>query len=245
MLPLNLAELEVSGLALVTAIDDCPPIASGEGSVVTAPFITREVHVVASVDVLGAYGTVETITGTTIHPVWSVDRQEWVPLGELTQGEHLLSPHPSPLRGRGTEGEGAVTAIVLSVSLSRVSQPVYNIEVHGEHVYQVGELGLLVHNANECFRVMSNVEYAGARLGKWFDNPNDLDWAGYKWVWNNSDEAASWLRYLENSGEAGGLITRIDTLRDITDYQGFLHPPQGIARLVPLEELGKAIRIFP
>jgi hypothetical protein len=27
------------------------------------------------------------------------------------------------------------------------SIPVYNIEVHGGHVYQVGELGLLVHNA--------------------------------------------------------------------------------------------------
>ena len=36
MLPFNLPELEVSGLALVTAIDDCPPIADGEGSVVTA-----------------------------------------------------------------------------------------------------------------------------------------------------------------------------------------------------------------
>ena len=35
MLPFNLPELEVSGLALVTAIDDCPPIACGEGSVVT------------------------------------------------------------------------------------------------------------------------------------------------------------------------------------------------------------------
>jgi len=37
------------------------------------------------------------------------------------------------------------SGLVLSVSLSRVSQPVYNIEVHGEHVYQVGELGLVVH----------------------------------------------------------------------------------------------------
>jgi hypothetical protein len=36
----------------------------------------------------------------------------------------------------------------LSVTLSRVAEPVYNIEVHGEHVYQVGELGVLVHN--EC-----------------------------------------------------------------------------------------------
>ena len=133
MLPLNLPELEVSGLALVTAIDDCPPIADGEGSVVTARFVTREVHVVASVDVLGADGTVETITGTTIHPVWSVDRQSWVPLAELPDGETL----------QGLDG----LAVVLSVSLSRVSQPVYNVEVHGEHVYQVGELGVVVHNA--------------------------------------------------------------------------------------------------
>jgi hypothetical protein len=134
MLPFNLPELEVSGLALVTAIDDCPPIADGEGSVVTARFVTREVHVVASVDVLGADGTVETITGTTIHPVWSVDRQEWVPLSELTDGETL----------QGLDG----LAVVLSVTLSRVTQPVYNIEVHGEHVYQVGELGVVVHNTS-------------------------------------------------------------------------------------------------
>jgi hypothetical protein len=134
MLPLNLPELEVSGLALVTAIDDCPPIAGGEGSVVTARFVTREVHVVASVDVLGADGTVETITGTTIHPIWSVDRQEWVPLAELADGETL----------QGLDG----LAVVLGVTLSRVSQPVYNIEVHGEHVYQVGELGLVVHNVS-------------------------------------------------------------------------------------------------
>jgi hypothetical protein len=133
MLPFNLPELEVSGLALVTAIDDCPPIAGGEGSVVTARFVTREVHIVASVDVLGADGTVETITGTTIHPVWSVDRQEWVPLSELSEDETL----------QGLNG----LAVVLSVSLSRISQPVYNIEVHGEHVYQVGELGLVVHNS--------------------------------------------------------------------------------------------------
>jgi hypothetical protein len=150
MLPLNLPELEVSGLALVTAIDDCPPIADGEGSVVTARFVTREVHVVASVDVLGADGTVETITGTTIHPVWSVDRQSWVPLAELADGETL----------QGLDG----LAVVLGVSLSRVSQPVYNIEVHGEHVYQVGELGLVVHNTCEgiyVFMTTTGKTYVG------------------------------------------------------------------------------------
>lgn len=71
---------------MVTSIDDCPSIADGEGSVVTARFVTREVHIVASVDVLGADDSVETITGTTIHPVWSVDRQGWVPLAELAEG---------------------------------------------------------------------------------------------------------------------------------------------------------------
>ena len=79
-----------------------PPLSNPglhSGSVVTARFVTREVHVVASVDVLGADGTLETITGTTIHPVWSVDRQEWVPLAELGQGETLQgldAPHRVP-----------------------------------------------------------------------------------------------------------------------------------------------------
>jgi hypothetical protein len=95
------------------------------------------------VDVLGADGSVETITGTTIHPVWSVDRQEWVPLAELADGETL----------QGLDG----LAVVLSVSLSRVSQPVYNIEVHGEHVYQVGGLGVLVHNVGSSIGGVSRV----------------------------------------------------------------------------------------
>ncbi|RLS68309.1 MAG: hypothetical protein DWH99_15235 [Planctomycetota bacterium] len=136
LLPLNLPELDVYGLAMVTSIDDCPPIADGEGSVVTARFVTREVHVVASVDVLGADGTVETITGTTIHPVWSVDRQEWVPLAELAQGEGLCCDTESLGLGFHSSLPPQASGLVLSVSLSRVSQPVYNIEVHGEHVCQ-------------------------------------------------------------------------------------------------------------
>jgi hypothetical protein len=168
MLPLNLPELEVSGLALVTAIDDCPPIAGGEGSVVTARFVTREVHVVASVDVLGADGTVETITGTTIHPVWSVDRQSWVPLAELADGETL----------QGLDG----LAVVLSVALSRVSQPVYNIEVHGEHVYQVGELGLVVHNT--CIEKVVDIRFLKPSLARDFADPVKLERMGaFDWSW--------------------------------------------------------------
>jgi hypothetical protein len=135
LLPLHLAELEVSGPALVTAIEACPPIASGAGSVVTARFVTREVHRLVSIDLLGAGGELETLTGTPVHPVWSLDRGDWVPLAELSEGE-TLQGHTGP-------------AIVLHLSLHQAAQPVYNLEVHGEHVYQVGELGVLVHNAGE------------------------------------------------------------------------------------------------
>ena len=120
MLPFNLPELEVSGLALVTAIDDCPPIAEGEGSVVTARFVTREVHVVASADVLGADGAVETITGTTIHPVWSVDRQSWVPLAELAQGERLCCDTESFGLGFPSSLSPKASGLVLSPSRSTI-----------------------------------------------------------------------------------------------------------------------------
>ncbi len=96
---------------------------------------------------VGADGTFETITGTTIHPVWSVDRQEWVPLAELAQGEGLCCDTESFGLGFPSSLPPKASGLVLSVTLSRVTQPVYNIEVHGEHVYQVGELGLVVHNA--------------------------------------------------------------------------------------------------
>ncbi|MCE2753828.1 MAG: hypothetical protein LW720_18355, partial [Pirellula sp.] len=93
-----------------------------------------------------ADGTVETITGTTIHPVWSVDRQEWVPLAELAQGEGLCCDTESLGLGFPSSLSPKACGLVLSVALSRVSQPVYNIEAYGEHFYQVGELGLVVHN---------------------------------------------------------------------------------------------------
>jgi hypothetical protein len=84
-------------------------------------------------EIIGPDGTIELIEGTPIHPIWSVDRNDWVPLGELTEGETL-------------QAAGGI-ATVLSLALVTCSQSVYNIGVHGEHVYQVGHLALLVHNA--------------------------------------------------------------------------------------------------
>ncbi|MFM7561610.1 MAG: hypothetical protein ACKO81_01100, partial [Planctomycetota bacterium] len=50
-------------------------------SVVTARFITREVNTIARAEIIGPDGTIKMIEGTPIHPIWSVDRNDWVPLG--------------------------------------------------------------------------------------------------------------------------------------------------------------------
>jgi hypothetical protein len=159
LLPMNIEELQVKGSALVTSIDDCPEIAGSSqpdasardlGSVVTARFCTREVHTIARVEILGPEDSIETITGTTIHPVWSEDKQDWVPLGELSPGEHLRCLGEGAASDASYGLQSPASGLVLSVTIVNQAVPVYNIEVHGEHVYQVGELGLLVHNAGRC-----------------------------------------------------------------------------------------------
>jgi hypothetical protein len=132
LLPLNIAELQVAGFAHVTSIEPCPIIAVGEGSVITGRFVTRKVDEIARVEILGANGSIDVLEGTTIHPIWSLDRNDWAPLGELEPNERLSGQ--------------AGSATVLSLTILDHPTPVYNIEVHGEHVYQVGELALLVHN---------------------------------------------------------------------------------------------------
>ena len=75
-----------------------------------------------------------TLTGTRIHPVWSLDRRDWIELGMLEIGEDL----------QGTDGPIAVQCM----SFIATSQPVYNLEIFGEHVYRVGIAGVLCHNTD-------------------------------------------------------------------------------------------------
>jgi hypothetical protein len=72
------------------------------------------------------------VTGN--HPFWSLDRAEFVQVRELAIGERLQTlsgdtkwvqqklPRPGP-------------------------EPVYNLEVQGEHVYYAGDSGVLAHNS--------------------------------------------------------------------------------------------------
>lgn len=124
----TLPHTHATGVARVFEVGPCPSIAEGEGNVVIGRFETRNAHdlVIVTLD----DGT--SITGTCIHPVWSLDRLEWVELGQLKEGEVLL----------GIDGPVNVGRI----KFLNASQPVYNLEILGEHVYCVGKLGVLSHN---------------------------------------------------------------------------------------------------
>ena len=167
LLPLNIAELQVAGLARVTAIEACPTISESQGSVVTGRFVTRQVDVIVRAEIQDPNGTVEVVEGTPIHPIWSIDRNDWVALGDLEEGEHLHS-----LDGLAT---------VVAISVLQMAVTVYNVEVHGEHVYEVCTFGVLAHNAyateaaEEAARGLWNLTDDGAsvvmrnnKFGKFF-----------------------------------------------------------------------------
>ena len=126
---LNFNDLLAGGMATIEAIEPCPPIAPGEGNVVTARIVTRMATELLEVELVGGVR----FSGTPIHPVWSVDADDWVPMEALQPGDRLLGD------------DGPVE--IISVRKYRTAESVYNLEIHGDHVYQITELGILVHNA--------------------------------------------------------------------------------------------------
>lgn len=97
----------------------------------------------------------ETLGTTSNHPFWSVDRQEFVQAGSLEIGERLQT----------LSGD---VKVVQQKLLRPGPQPVFNLEVHNEHVYFVGQDGVLVHNAKayvDDALVHSN-GHVGSQLGR-------------------------------------------------------------------------------
>ena len=125
---LELPEMGCVGWAKVVDVEDFQ-YAPGIGNLVTGTFK----HISDDVIDLVVEGQTKPIGVTNSHPFWSVDREEFVPAGELLQGERLLLFSGDTVR-----------------VLQKLPRPgpldVYNIEVLGEHVYQVTPDGALVHN---------------------------------------------------------------------------------------------------
>lgn len=130
-LELDLPEMGAVGTAYVTDIRPSVSVQSGDGNVVTATFSHPPSVTVLDVSFDGETSPVGV---TDNHPFWSVDRQQFVPIGQMEIGERVQTFHGETKR--------------IESKLPRPGpQLVYNLEVYGEHVYFVGEQGLLVHNS--------------------------------------------------------------------------------------------------
>ncbi len=144
---LDLPELGAEGTARVLRIGPCPPIASGPGRVVTATFQHEPDGELLTVVVGG-----DEIGCTANHPFWSEDRQEFVAAGQLRRGKRV--------RTRLEE-----VAAVVAIKPRPPTAWVYNLEIQGEHVYEVGLSGVLVHNVCEVlhFRSFNEAQIAAIR----------------------------------------------------------------------------------
>jgi hypothetical protein len=86
-------------------------------------------------------GLPDPIGTTPNHPIWSVDRGNFVRAEELQIGERL----------QGDRGPLALNAI----EKNQGSEPVFNLEIFGQHVFRVSSLGVLAHNNDECFEFVT------------------------------------------------------------------------------------------
>ena len=128
---IRLPELGVNGIGTVTGIKHGVRVENGPGRVVLATYssLSNDVHEVSFV------GDRKSLQGTGSHPLYSLDREEWVRIRNLQVGERLQT------------AEGAVT--VEALEKVRGVHRVYNLEVEGDHEYLVGEAGVRAHN-NGC-----------------------------------------------------------------------------------------------
>jgi hypothetical protein len=122
-------EFDVQGEFTVASISACPTPASGPGQLVTSRFI----HENAEVWDLTLEGSPEPLGTTSSHPFWSVDRESFIPASDLQPGERL-------------QLADGTTRAVQTLTKRRGRTTVYNIEVDAEHVFYVGQDGVLVHN---------------------------------------------------------------------------------------------------
>jgi hypothetical protein len=128
---LTIPEQGLDGPATVLAMDPCPALPPGLGRIVTGTFT----HIRDGILSLTLDGVESPIGVTANHPIFSVERNDFVLAEELHVGESL----------RTLEGTIRIASIERLTEEARV----FNLEVHGEHVYHVSADGILVHNSCE------------------------------------------------------------------------------------------------
>ena len=152
---LDLGHMGARGFARVVAIKTCPPGCFEESEDSSSRFVTGTFrHSSGEVYDLKLESESKPIGVTATHPFWSVDRQDWVSAINLQIGETLDTVSGTTRVEGFTKRPGR--------------EPVYNVEVEGDHCYRVGESGVLVHNSsikpdNPCDCVTLDVNTGGSR----------------------------------------------------------------------------------
>lgn len=130
---LELPEMGAVGDAHVDGILPCPPIEEGKGNIVTGVFAHEadpETKILSVTFSNGAH--LKGVTGN--HPFWSVDRNDFVEIGQMKEGDWVKT------------ASGLTKITRLDSRFARPGEMLYNLETHNEHVYQVTTAGILVHN---------------------------------------------------------------------------------------------------
>ncbi|WP_010582389.1 hypothetical protein [Schlesneria paludicola] len=82
-------ELELNGIAEITAVSPCPSLCTGDGEVVTGRFVTRR----ADETVRMTFDTGDTLEGSKSHPIWSpAIRPRRLDYGQVCRGPKRISP---------------------------------------------------------------------------------------------------------------------------------------------------------
>ena len=166
----DLPEHGISADFTVSAILPCPTPNPSDGYLVTTKFI----HENAEILDLRIEGSADVIGTTSSHPFWSEDRQQFVAAGDLRVGENLQLADDA-------------TRKVEALTRRETRETVYNIEVDGEHVFYVGEDGVLVHNS--CGDVLLGqtmdrvIGVASKRGWRWLGKGSRSDWI---WDWKKN-----------------------------------------------------------
>ena len=171
---LVVSEQGLDGLADVHAIEPCPRISSGVGRVVTGTFT----HVRGGILRIRLAGLAEPLGVTSNHSIYSADRLDFVPAGELRVGETL----------RNLDGDVRIE----SIEQLGTEERVYNLEIHGEHVFRVASSGLLVHNSSGAQGSSS-----GGRTWAWGSGKigDDAAVGAYKAIRESTTDVAAISRY--------------------------------------------------
>ena len=223
MVDLDLPEMGASGPAVVTGIDYSVSVQNSPGNVVTSTFRHPPSNQV--LDVVFE-GETQPVGVTDNHLFWSVSEKEFVPVGQMKVGEYVQTWQGETKR--------------IETKLARPGpKEVFNLEVWGEHVYFVGEQGLLAHNNYITFYHGTTSEGAqsiranGLSLSK--QRP-DLDF-GPRGFYTTTDrgQAAQW------AGENGVVLAFRVKKSDLGDVRmtQFMDDSSGWQNFVTKNRLGQ------